>query len=239
MALPIVNAPKYSMTVPSTGEMIEYRPYLVKEEKILMLAMESQDEISIMRAIIDTIGNCTDGKVDALHLTPQDIEYMFLQLRSKSVGETSKLKFKCSECDTYNEVQVNLSDVEAPELKKGKDLIVEISDDIKIQMRYPDMAVAMDIMKTKGDDTKTVDQAFDSIVSAIDIIYYGDETLYAKDHSKKELLDFVESMNNEQFQKLVGFIGDGASIKTQIVFDCSGCGHHNDREVKGLQNFFG
>jgi phage FluMu protein Com len=241
MALPNLAAPKHSMTVPSSGEVIDYRPYLVKEEKVLMIALESQDEVNITRALIDTIGSCTDGALNGNNLTPFDLEYVFLQLRSKSVGETTEIRVKCEKCEELNEVNINLAAIKPPKMQEKKEMLVKISNDLSIQMKYPTVADAMDAMKhtrNSTDDVSKVDQLFETIVASIDIIFYGDETLYAKDHTKKELQDFIESMNAQQFGALSGFAGDIPSVSTDIVFDCTNCGTHNERHVEGLQNFF-
>jgi len=241
MALPNLASPKYSMTVPSSGEVVQFRPYLVKEEKVLMIALESQDEVNITKALVDTIGSCTDGALNAKNITPFDLEYIFLQLRSKSVGETTDIRFKCEKCEELNDVTVNLAAIEAPKMQGKKDLLVKVSDNLSIQMKYPTVADAMDTMKHTRDtnsEASRVDQLFETIIASIDVIFYGDETLYAKDHTKKELLDFIESMNAQQFAALSGFANEVPSINTDIVFDCDKCGHHNERHVEGLQNFF-
>ena len=241
MALPNLAAPKHSMTVPSSGEVIDYRPYLVKEEKVLMIALESQDEVNITRALIDTISSCTDGALNAKNLTPFDLEYVFLQLRSKSVGETTDIRMKCEKCEELNDVNINLAAVQPPKMQEKKELLVKISNDLSIQMKYPTVADAMDTMKHTRDannEVNRIDQLFETIIASIDVIFYGDETLYAKDHTKKELQDFIESMNAQQFAALSGFAGEVPTISTDIEFDCVKCGTHNERHVEGLQNFF-
>lgn len=240
MALPIINAPKYTMTVPSSGETVQFRPYLVKEEKILMMAMESQDDIQVMRAIVTAINSCTDGALHEKNLTPFDLEYVFMQLRSKSVGETTTIRIKCEECEEYNELTVNLAAIEAPVMKGEKDLLIKIQNDLSIQMKYPSVADAMDTMTAnrKEGNESNIGQMFETLAASMDVIYYGDETLYVKDYSKKEIMDFIESMSSQQFEKLTSYISEVPAIKAHLTFDCEKCGHHNDRVIKGLQNFF-
>lgn len=234
MGLPIVESPKYSLTVPSSGDVVTYRPYLVKEEKVLMMALESQDENQVIRALTDTISACTFGAVKAHDLATFDLEYIFMQLRSKSVGESAKLKFKCEKCDEYTEVTVNLGDIEPPKVEKAP--IVKLSDNLSIQLRYPNVDTAMQL--TKEGERSSVDKLFDALIATIETVFYNDEVLDAKDYSKQELLDFVESLNADQFKKLTEFSQGIPGMKKDVEFDCGGCGHHNKREMTGLQNFF-
>lgn len=235
MSLPIVNAPKYSLTVPSTGEVVTYRPYLVKEEKLLMMALESQDESQIMRTLMDTISSCTFGAVTPAKLATFDLEYVFLQLRSKSVGESAKLKFKCSQCDEYTETTVDFNSIEPP---KGNDIQrVKLMDNLSIQMKFPTVEDAMKLAKD-GEEVSSVEQMFKTVITTIDTIFYNDDVLEAKDYSAEELMEFVESLSAEQFKSLTEFVQGIPSMKTDVEFDCESCGHHNVREVKGLANFF-
>jgi len=233
MALPKVTAPRHVLTVPSTGEEISYRPYLVKEEKVLMMAMESNNQQQIVRAIVDTIKSCTEDRVDANNITTFDLEYIFLQLRTKSVGEATTVRMKCSECEEMNDVKVDLASIEAPVVNKEK-RIVKISDDISIQLKYP---MVRDAMNGSTGESVT-ESVFDAIMFSLDKIFYNEEILEAKDHSKQELMEFIESMNSEQFEKLGQEVGKLPALSKTVQYDCVKCSHHNEKELKGLSNFF-
>ena len=136
MALPKLVAAKYSLEVPSTKEVVEYRPYLVKEEKILMMAFETKDQSQMISALRDTIAGCTEGKVKVDNLTIFDLEYIFLKLRSKSVGETSTLGIKCSDCSKTSQVEINLNDVEVEgDIKPSAK--IELTDTVGLMVKYP------------------------------------------------------------------------------------------------------
>ena len=136
MALPILNTAKYETTIPSTGRAVEYRPYLVKEEKILMIALESQDQKAIIRAVKDVIESCVFGDIDVNNLAIFDVESLFLALRSKSVGEGVDVNIKCEKCDGENQHTVNLQEIAVPEVGE-QDKNIMITEDVGVSMRYP------------------------------------------------------------------------------------------------------
>ena len=137
MALPKLNdAPKYEIAVPSTGQKVRYRPYLVKEEKVLMLAMESQDQRSALNAIVDTIESCVQDDLNTKDLTTFDVEYLFTQIRSKSVGETAKIGVTCTHCDQQNEIEIKLDDIKVGN-PDGLETNIELTDNITLLMRWP------------------------------------------------------------------------------------------------------
>ena len=136
MALPRIDSPKYELRIPSSGDTVEYRPYLVKEEKLLMMAMETKDQQQMIRALRDVIAGCTEGKIQANDLAMFDLEYVFLKIRGKSVGETTRVNLKCKSCDHKNEVEINLDEVEVQgEVKKNEK--VALTDSVGVVLRYP------------------------------------------------------------------------------------------------------
>jgi hypothetical protein len=231
--LPTLNeSPRYSLTVPSTGKKVRYRPYLVKEEKVLLMASETKDANQIQDAIIDTIRACTDNKLAVRDLTSFDIEYLFIKLRAKSVGESITLYLPCSkeECKQRNEVVMNLDDVECPvDPKKNK--VVKLSDTISVEMKYP----GYDIVAPASSKEE---HAFHIIGNCIRYVITEDEKIDVKDEPEDEVRRFLESMTREQFDKVTSFIRDIPQVEYTIEFDCSSCGEHNEVEVKGMQNFF-
>jgi len=236
MALPKLDTPTYQLKVPSTGESVSYRPYLVKEEKILMMAMESNDTNQMMTAVKDVIRSCTSDTVDVNTLAMFDIEYVFTQLRAKSVGEISTIKVKCQECEASNEVDVNLENVRV-DVPKSDVQTIALTDTVGVSLRYPSVDA---MLKAQADESKSdVDRVFDLIAACIDSIYSGDEVFDAKEQSNKELKEFIESLNTQQFNKIRDFIETIPSAAIDVEFKCVSCSEKNAFEVKGLGNFFG
>ena len=235
MALPKVNTPTYELILPSTGQRVAYRPYLVKEEKIIMLAAESNDEKQMVRAVKDVIASCTNGEVDTNRITMFDLEYLFTQLRAKSVGESSDIKVKCSECGKSNDATVNLADITV-DVPKGayKGTVKKITEDISVLLRYPIVDTILESSQGKSE----VDTAFDLVASCIDTIYQGDEAFDVSEASRDEVIEFVESLSTQQFQNIYEFVDTMPSASLDVRFKCSHCGHDNDITVKGLVNFF-
>jgi len=239
MALPKLDAPTYELTVPSTGTKIPYRPYLVKEEKILMMAMESNDTNQMMTAVKDVIRSCTfvDGSVlDVNTLAMFDIEYIFTQLRAKSVGETATIKVKCEECEESNEVDIDLQKVRV-DVPQSDSTVIKLTDTIGVSLRYPSVDT---MMRAQADESKSdVDRVFDLITACIDSIYSGDQIFDASEQTEQELRDFIESLNTKQFNEVREFIEGIPSAAITVKFKCMSCSHDNEFDVKGLGNFFG
>lgn len=233
MALPQLNSARYTTVIPSLGKEVQYRPYLVKEEKILMLAMESNDQQHIIRAIKDVLANCIFDNVDIEKLAMFDLEYLFLMLRSKSVGETVELKAKCQSCDAQTEVDLRIPDIEPP-VAEGAN-VIELTKNIGITLRYPTIK---DIESFKEDDLKSMDGLQKLIIQLIDTIYDEESVHDATQETKKDLQDFVDTFNNEQFMRVAAFFDKLPALTHRIQFKCMGCGEDNDIELKGLQSFF-
>jgi len=233
MALPKLNSnPKYEMVIPSKQQTVRFRPYLVKEEKVLLMAFESQDTVQAMKAIIDTIEVCVDDKINKQELTTFDVEYMFTKLRSKSVGERSNLNVSCSECKTANEVSINIDDIEI-EMDNPVQTI-ELQEDISIEMGYPSASVLMN-MKEGMSQTE---QLIELIVYSIKSIMTEEEQMNASDVSKKELYEFVDSMTGDQFKKVSEFVSTIPTLTKEIEFDCNECGTENKHTLSGFTDFF-
>jgi len=234
MALPQLNAPSYEMEVPSTGETVKYRPFLIKEQKVLMIAQETGKESDMARAMCEIVKSCTDGAVKNPEKLPTfDIEYMFLQLRSKSVGSEVELQITCPDDEeTKVPVTINLEDVT---VQKAEDHSTEImiTDEIGIKMKYPSM---MDISKY-GNKTKTVDLTFGVIKDCLESIF-DSEQVY-EDMPKKELDTFIESMNTEQFGKLQKFFDTMPKLKHTIKVTNPNTKVESEVIVEGMQNFLG
>lgn len=233
MALPQLNVPKYELIVPSTGERIKYRPYLVKEEKVLMVALESQDESQLINALKDLVAACADG-LDISKLSMFDLEYIFIKIRSKAVGESTTIRVPCESCETQVEVDVDLD--AGLKVSEGRDKKIPLTDDTGLIMKFPSVDDFYDITQSKDSE---IDKVFKLIIRSIDTIYSGDEVFEASTHSEKELISFIESLNSAQFLIVKDFFDNMPQASIDVEYKCQSCGHEHTMELKGMSNFFG
>ena len=231
--LPKIATPKYDMIVPSTGKSITYRPYVVKEEKLLLIALESQDEKQIEKSIYSMIESCLDGKVNINDFTNFDIEFIFLTLRSVSVGEGIKLNMPCSSCEEPNEISVDLNKLEVKNNDfDKKDLQIKINDDITIDLRWPTMSDrAVEI-------TSGTEAVIHMVAKSIGTLYHGEDIISMSDTPFSEVLEFVESLSSAQFNQCMQVLVKTPYTGYDIKFTCKKCGHKNERELKGMADFF-
>ena len=200
MTLPVINTPTYELTVPSTKDTLVYRPFLVKEEKILLMAMEEDKESQLNRALKQVVNNCTFQKIKVDKLPLFDLEYIFLRIRAKSVGEVAKLQILCEDDgETYVPVEIDLESIEV-EFQEDHNTKIEITDDIGLIMSYPTFEY-LDF-NVEGSD---INKLFDIIASSINQIYEGDIVYEKVDFNKKELKTFLESLTSEQFKRVQHF----------------------------------
>ena len=236
MALPKLNTPTYELEVPSTDEKIKYRPFLVKEEKILLMAMESKDNAQIINAVKDIVSSCTFEKLNVATMPMFDMEYIFLNIRAKSVGEISKLKILCpDDKKTYASVELDLTKVE---VQVGDDHTnkIELTDDMGMIMTYP----TIDSFLESGIETINANNMLDVIGSCVLQIYEqkGEKVYQAKDQTKKELTEFIESMNSGQFRKLQSFFDTMPKLKHTIKVKNPKTKKTSDVTLSGLNDFF-
>ena len=240
MALPKLNdMPKYSVTIPSIKEEVRVRPFVVKEEKILLIAMESQDPKQIANAILETVVSCTETKQDHRmwhNLTSYDVEYLFLQIRAKSVGEKTNVGIACQKCNEVNEVEVNLNEIKVQgEIPDGK---IKLSDSISIEMRPPSYMQIAENEKIISDESTDIEKIFGIISASINAVLTEDERIEFRDASESERMEFIESMSSAQFDSIRKWVESQPSIKHRAKFECSSCGHKNDILLEGMQSFF-
>ena len=227
------NVPKYDLTIPSTNKEIKVRPFLVKEEKIMLIAVESQDPKQIATAVIDTVKSCIMTDVEIAKLTSYDIEYLFLKIRSKSVGETTKLLFKCTSCDTENEVVVNLNDIKMNVQHAPN--VIKITDNISIEMQHPSyLSLANSDTLTKGTPTE---QIFSIIKEAVVSVMTENETIDMREVDSAEFQEFLESMTQAQFQKVKDYLETIPKLSHTTNFKCKKCATDNSVLMEGLQSF--
>ena len=230
MALPLLNdTPRYEFVIPSSGKKVKFRPYLVKEEKVLMMASESKDTKQMMNAILDTVVACAVDKINPSSLTTFDLEYLFIKLRSKSVGETSALSINCDECKHKNKYSLNLEEIECKQTKPNNK--IKISDKITVEMKYPGYK---DIEIT--DDQNEL--GFSLLANSIAAVYTEDERIDVSEESKENIRAFLESMTRSQFEAVTAFLQDMPVVKAHVKFNCEKCQALNDFDVKGIQSFF-
>ena len=237
MALPKLNTPSYELELPSTDEKIKFRPFLVKEEKILLLAMETEKNEDIVRAVKDIVTECTFNTIDFSNIPMFDTEYVFLQIRAKSVGEVSKLRLLCPDDQkTYADVEVNLPDVKV-QVEDGHTNKIELTDDMGIIMTYP----TIDTFIGKNITTVNADNMLDIVGSCVLQIYEekGEKVYEAKDQTSKELSEFLEQLQTTHFRKLQNFFETMPRLKHTIKIKNPKTKKESEVTLNGLNDFFG
>jgi hypothetical protein len=236
MALPKLTTPTYELEVPSSDEKIQYRPFLVKEEKILLMAMESNKPEDIIEAVKQIVSECTFNKLDLGILPMFDVEYIFLQIRSKSVGEVSKLKLLCPDDNkTYANVEVNLDDVKV-QVEDDHTNKIELEKGMGMIMTYP----TINSLKSLGIQTINATNMLDVIGTCILQIYEdeGKKVYEAKDQTKKEVSDFIESLQTKHFQKVQSFFDTMPKLKHTIKIKNPKTKKTSEITLTGLNDFF-
>lgn len=238
MPLPVISTPTYELYLPVTGKKIKYRPFLVKEEKILIIAMESEDEKQIGRAVKDVLSNCilTRGvKVDKLPTF--EIEYLFLHVRGKSVGESVDLLITCPDDEqTQVPIGIDLDDIQIEVLNEhNRDIVLD--DNYTMRMKYPSLD---QFIKSNFNQTDvSVDETFDLISGCIEQVFSADEAWSASDCTKKELFAFLEQLNSKQFQAVEKFFETMPKLSHSVKVKNPNTGVENDVVLEGLASFFG
>ena len=236
MALPKLTTPTYELEVPSTDEKVKYRPFLVREEKILLIALESGEPEDIINAVKDIVTECTFGKVDLGKLPMFDVEYIFLNIRAKSVGEVSTLRLLCpDDGETYANVDIDLSKIMV-QVEKEHNPKIELTEEMGMIMGYPNI----DSMTGTGITEINATNMLDVISSCILQIYdkKGEEIYETKDQTKKELSEFIESLNTKQFQKVQQFFDTMPKLKHAVELENPKTGVKSKVVLQGLNDFF-
>ena len=238
MALPKLNVPKYKMKLPSDGRTVNYRPFLVKEEKLLLLATQTGEQEQLIAAIKDIMAACTDVK-DIDKLATFDIEYLFLQIRTKSVGESVKVSLTCpDDNETTVEVDIPLDEIKVKKTR-GHKTDLKITDEVTVTMGYPslDTFVSMNFV---GDGSDIgVDQVFEMAGSCIKTISDPEQVYDCHDVPKKEIQDFFEGMDTKQFQMIQDFFETMPKLTHTVKVTNPNTGVVSDVILEGLASFFG
>ena len=237
MTLPILETQTYELTLPSADVKVKYRPFLVKEEKILLQAMESGNQKEIIQALKDIVSTCTFGKINAEELPTFDLEYIFLQIRSKSVGEVAKLKVLCpDDKETYADVDVDLSKIDVQvDDKHNNDILIDEEKKLGIIMKYPTLN-SMNNSLNKKLDSEVI---FDVLRNSIYEIYQGEKTFKASDYSKDELQKFIDSLDSKTFIKVQSFYETMPKLMHEIEVTNPKTNVKSKVTLQGLSDFFG
>ena len=237
MPLPKINTPTYELTLPSNGKKIKYRPFLVREEKILIMALETEDQKQITAAIIQILTACIMTRGIKLNeLATFDIEYLFLNVRSKSVGETISLNLICPD-DEKTSVEVSI-DLDSIKVKKDKSHtnIVKLDDNLSLKLKYPSMKQFIESNFEAG--VETVSNTMDVVISSIDMIYNEEESWNASESTKKELEDFIDQLNTKQFKLIENFFDTMPKLSHKIKVKNPKTDVESTVLLEGLAAFF-
>ena len=246
MALPKIDVPIHTVDLPLTKKNVRFRPFLVKEEKLLLMAMESQEEKTILESIKQVLNNCCLDDIDIGGLPTSDLEFLFLNLRARSIGEIVELQYKCNNkvsdeageektCNHVVKFDLNILEVK-PEILPNHSAKIELTKDLGIMMKYPNIASIQKIETNEGSD---IEKIMNIVTECIDFIYDADSIYYKKDISDEELDEFIGSLTRDQFSKVQEFFDTMPKIKKIVPFTCGKCGYKEDITIEGIQNFFG
>ncbi len=232
MKLPVQETPNFNTHLPLSKQNVKFRPFLVKEQKNLMMAREGKNAKEIFDAICDIISHVTFDKIDALKLPMVDLEYLFLQIRMRSIGETSKIGLQCQNCQHKHDITVDLESIkiDTDKLPENK---IQISDSLMIELEFPTAGSALIV-----DELQEVDAIKPLLRTNMVRIYDESEIYELKDFPDSEINNFIESLTLDQFAEIMNFFNDLPSLEKNIEYKCSNCGTENKINLKGLQSFF-
>jgi hypothetical protein len=243
MALPKLDVPIFTLELPLAKTKVRYRPFLVKEEKLLLMVMESDDDNSVFETIKQIVNNCCLDDIDVEELSTTDLEYFFLNLRARSVGEIVDMQYKCNNqvkgddgeehsCDNVVKMKVNILEIQ-PTFDEKHNNKIELSKDMGIVMKYPSLS---SIQNAKA--VNEVERILEIVKSCTSYIYDAENIYYKKDIPENELEEFIDSLTQGQFTKIQEFFETIPKIKKDIDFKCNKCGYEEKIMIEGLQNFF-
>jgi hypothetical protein len=231
--LPKIETPKLDLELPVTGKKIKFRPFLVKEQKVLLQALEMGDDEQLNNAIEDIARSCTFGEINIDELPLADVEFLILNLRAKSVGESVELSFKCNECGVKNPVDLQLSTVTV--VKEQMDEKIMINDDVGVLMK---IATYKDI-KEASEEKMDIDKGYKLILASIDKVFDKNQIYSRNDFTEVDLYEFLESLPTEAFNKIEDYVGNQPQLKKDINIKCISCGAESEVKLEGLSDFLG
>lgn len=236
MALPVLSTePKYEVEIPSNKQRVRFRPFLVKEQKVLLLAYETQDKKQIVQAILDVVASCVVDEINVYSLTTFDIDYLFTQIRGKSVGEKVELVINCNSCETPNDVDVNLEEIKIDVKEATK--TVKLTEEVSVKLKFPDYSnlLSNDKFFTAESQSEII---MEVIAACIENIMTENENIIVKNEPREDVIKFIESMNSQQFQMISDFVQNIPAMTHEVSFNCVNCGIGNSQILKGIDDFF-
>ena len=242
MPLPKINTPTYELTLPSTGKKIKYRPFLVREEKILIMALETEDMAQITNAVIEILDECILTKgISVTKLATFDIEYLFLNVRSKSVGETVEVNVTCPDDEkTSVQMEINIDSIKVQKVRGHKN-IIKLDDQYSMKLKYPSMTEFIESNFESGNDGgegSDIDKSLSMITSCIEMIYDNEESWDASDSSQQELEEFIEQLNSKQFKSIEKFFETMPKLSHKVKVTNPKTGVESQVVLEGLASFF-
>ena len=237
MALPQAQAPRYKLTIPSTNKAVTYRPFLVKEEKALLIAQQSEDPDTMIETLKSVIESCIMDKINVNDLAIFDIEYIFTQLRAKSVGEIVDIILKCDTCEDDKatvKYSIDLTKLKV-EVPNGHQKTIPLFGDVGVIMRYPTLDVIKKMETLKVGDIEIV---FEIICQCIECVYDSEEMYPTKEQRIEEVREFVNNLTQEQFTKLQTFFETMPKLQETLKYACPLCKKDHEKVIKGLESFF-
>jgi len=243
--LPKIDVPVYEATLISTGKKVKFRPFLVKEQKLFLMASQSEDPEEIVNTVKQVLNNCLITKIKVDELPTFDIENLFMNLRAKSVGEEINLRYTCNnsvakedgeikKCGNVIQYDFNILEIK-PEIEKNHSKKIEITNKLGIVMKYPTISMLSDLEKLNFDN---LDSLITIICMCVDYIYDENQMYYAKDSTKEELVEFIENLQQDDLTKIQLFFNTMPKLKKELDFKCNKCGYEDKILVEGIQSFF-
>lgn len=243
MSLPVLNSPTYTARIPSTGKNFDFRPFIVREQKILLMALESGDVTNIYHGLRDIINACILSDIGDVEKMPLfDLEGIFLAIAAKSTGEIAKVGKKCVHCSHPNEIEIPLEGVKLKKFEKGNNKIELSEAGVGVLLHYPTLKDALEIsliQENDGGDKKTDEElSFEIIMNTIEAVYEGKTVHTSSDYSREDLAQFVESFQMSHLKKIKEFLVNTPYLSYEGSFECESCKKTNQYEVKGIRDFF-
>lgn len=239
MPLPKISTPTYELELPSSGKKIKYRPFLVREEKILIMALESEDMKQITNAIVQILSDCILTKtIKISELSTFDIEYLFLNVRAKSVGESVEVNITCPDDEeTVVQMEIEIDSIKVQKDKKHTN-IIKLDDKLSMKLKYPSLDQFVENNFEVNDDQTDVDKSLSMITSCIEIVYDSEESWNASDCTKKELDEFIEQLNTKQFKEIENFFTTMPKLSHTVKVKNPNTGVESEVILEGLASFF-